>query len=456
MRKKFFKERFFVFFFVCLSVFLLTILGCLFLLLKLEDQSIQDNNKYNSLYQLADECRQTSDDLSTMARLYVLTGSKKYEKYYHEIVDIRKGIAPFPKGYNEVYWDLVIANELVHSSSGEALSFMKRVDEEEMSEEKKGLLELSLQNSTLLGQVEEEAMNAKQGKFKNAAGQYILKADPNPRLARRLISDPEYIKRKAEIMKPLQEFYNQIDQEIADQMKVFAKNNRRVIFLSIILLIGLGISMFVFLRKSLISLTRATESNENLLLSALPPAISERLKHGDESSVKECEACVLFLDVGMESQNKGQESAVLQALYREIDQLVEKFKVERIRTLQGNYMVASGISGDTANYAENIADFALAAKEKIKKCSEENNLVLYIQAGVASGTVISGVLDHKKYIYDLWGDVLKVANTLETKGVKGEVQITKKLASQLKGSFEMVEKEGEEGVYFLRERIFEE
>ncbi len=456
LKKNIFKERFFVFFFVCLSVFLLTLLACLFVLLKLEERHSAHNKKYNRLYQLADECRQTSDDLSMMARLYVLTGNKKYDKFYHKIISIRKGISPLPKGYNEVYWDLVLANDIVPISSGEALSFDKRVSQENMSEEKKGLLELSLKNGGLLGELEEEAINARQGKFKNASGVYFLKADPNPRLARRLISDPEYIKRKAATMKPLQEFYNQINQEIQDQMLSFERDNRRVIFLSIVLLAGLGFCMFVFLKKALSSLTKVTESNENLLLSALPPAISDRLKHGDESSVKECEACVLFLDVGVESQNKGQESTVLQSLYRELDQLVDKFKVERIRTLQGNYMVASGISGEVENYAENIADFVLAAKEEIRKKGEENNLTLYIQAGMASGTVISGVLDHKKYIYDLWGDVLKVANTLESNGVKGEIQITKKLESKLRGSFEMVGKEGEEGIYFLRGRIFEE
>jgi len=456
LKKTIFKERFFVFFFVCLSVFLLTILACLFILLKLEEYNIAHNKEYNALYQLADECRQTSDDLSTMARLYVLTGNKKYENFYYEIISIRKGISPLPKDYNEVYWDLVLAKDIIPSSSGKALSFNTRVSQVNMPEEKRALLELSLENSKLLSEVEEEAINARQGKFKNASGVFFLKADPNPRLARRLISDPEYIKRKASIMKPLQEFYNQIDQEINEQMLDFEKNNRRVIFLSIVLLLGLGFCMFVFLKKALCSLTKATESNENLLLSALPPAISERLKHGDESSVKECEACVLFLNIGMESQNKGQESKVLQSLYRELDQLVDKYKVERIRTLQGNYMVASGISGETANYAENIADFVLAAKEKIKKTGEENDFSLYIQAGMASGTVISGVLDHKKYIYDLWGDVLKVANVLESKGVKGEIQITKKLEAQLKGSFEMVEKKEEEGVYFLKERIYED
>ena len=93
LRKTIFKERSFVFFFIYLAVFVLTLLGCLFALLKIEDKSISATKNYNDLYVVVDQCRQTTDDLTTMVRLYVLTGDKKYEEFYDEILSIRAGLS---------------------------------------------------------------------------------------------------------------------------------------------------------------------------------------------------------------------------------------------------------------------------------------------------------------------------------------------------------------------------
>ena len=45
---------------------------------------------------LADELLQSSDDLTRMARSYVITGDIKYKRYFGEIYDIREGKQPRP------------------------------------------------------------------------------------------------------------------------------------------------------------------------------------------------------------------------------------------------------------------------------------------------------------------------------------------------------------------------
>jgi hypothetical protein len=45
---------------------------------------------------LADEFRQTSDDLTKMVRIYVATGDVQYKDYYQVILDIRDGKRPRP------------------------------------------------------------------------------------------------------------------------------------------------------------------------------------------------------------------------------------------------------------------------------------------------------------------------------------------------------------------------
>ena len=59
---------------------------------------------------LADELRQSSDDLTRMARLYAITGVLRYREHFEEILAIRNGEAPRPSQYNLVYWDLVGPN----------------------------------------------------------------------------------------------------------------------------------------------------------------------------------------------------------------------------------------------------------------------------------------------------------------------------------------------------------
>ena len=65
-----------------------------------------ESRRYES-YKLADELRQSSDDLTRMARTYVVTGSARYEEYFKRILAIRNGEAPRPENYDGIYWDLV-------------------------------------------------------------------------------------------------------------------------------------------------------------------------------------------------------------------------------------------------------------------------------------------------------------------------------------------------------------
>lgn len=66
--------------------------------------------RYRS-YLLADELRQSSDDLTRLARTYVVTGDARYEQQYLDILSIRGGAKPRPEAYERIYWDFVAAND---------------------------------------------------------------------------------------------------------------------------------------------------------------------------------------------------------------------------------------------------------------------------------------------------------------------------------------------------------
>ena len=49
-------------------------------------------------FALSDQMRQSSNDLTRMVRLYATTGEARYRGYYDEILAIRRGQAPRPRG----------------------------------------------------------------------------------------------------------------------------------------------------------------------------------------------------------------------------------------------------------------------------------------------------------------------------------------------------------------------
>ena len=74
----------------------------------------QLSNAYNQRYQsylLADELRQSSDDLTRLARTYVISRDASYEKQYMDILDIRNGKKARPDNYHRIYWDFVANGE---------------------------------------------------------------------------------------------------------------------------------------------------------------------------------------------------------------------------------------------------------------------------------------------------------------------------------------------------------
>lgn len=61
--------------------------------------------RYQS-YLVADELRQSSDDLTRFTRTYVVTRDPKWEQLYRDTLEIRNGARPRPYRYESIYWDI--------------------------------------------------------------------------------------------------------------------------------------------------------------------------------------------------------------------------------------------------------------------------------------------------------------------------------------------------------------
>ena len=194
----------------------LTLLLCLVLLSVISLKSASDevarsaDLRYRS-YLLADELRQSSDDLTRLVRTYAVTGDAKYEKQYFDILDIRNGKKPRPEHYERIYWDFVAAGIDKPQPDGATASLQALMKEAGFSEQEFAKLKEAQNNSDALVKNETIAMNAVKGLFDDGTGQFTKKGDPDLELARKLTHDENYHKYKAQVMKPVDEFLELLD-----------------------------------------------------------------------------------------------------------------------------------------------------------------------------------------------------------------------------------------------------
>lgn len=169
---------------------------------------VQAEKKVDLAYQsqyvshlLANELRQSSDDLTRMARAYVITNNPIYKKYYQDIIDIRNGSIPRPHNYEYAYWDLVLGGKKNHKlpENGKAISLLEQMRLEGFSTEELNKLSISKKNSDQLTTIEFKAMKLiEENKSKDNRNQ--IKASE-------MMYDDSYLVAKASIMQPIKESY---------------------------------------------------------------------------------------------------------------------------------------------------------------------------------------------------------------------------------------------------------
>ena len=132
---------------------------------------------------------------------------------------------------------------------------------------------------------------------------------------------------------------------------------------------------------------------------------------------------------------------LLNALFAEFDNLTEVYNVEKVKTIGDNYMAVSGVPTPNEDHASNLADYALSILTKLVEFNEVYKTNVQMRLGMTFGPVVAGVIGHKKFIYDIWGDVVNIASRMESTSLPGKIQITEKMALILKENYVIEERE---------------
>jgi signal transduction histidine kinase len=192
-------------------IFILLVLSSLILfsaraLDTLDDITDAERQKYRSL-QLANELFQSSEDLTKMARSYVITGDSIYERFFFEILDIRNGKRPRPQDHSMTYR----GPDSPYGASGNAIPLMDLMRREGFSEQEFDLLQQSQRNSDSLVNLEKQAFAAIKGLCGDQYGNFTLPCAPDRNFAINLLFGKRYQAEKDRIMAPIREFMLELD-----------------------------------------------------------------------------------------------------------------------------------------------------------------------------------------------------------------------------------------------------
>jgi signal transduction histidine kinase len=173
----------------------------------LDDITDAERQKYRSL-QLANELFQSSEDLTKMARSYVITGDSVYERFFFEILDIRNGKLPRPQDHSMVY---NLDSRRRPGASGKAVSLMELMRREGFSKQEFDLLQQSQRNSDSLVNLEKQAFAAIKGLCEDQDGNFTLSCAPDRDFAINLLFGKRYQAEKDRIMAPIRQFMLELD-----------------------------------------------------------------------------------------------------------------------------------------------------------------------------------------------------------------------------------------------------
>ena len=191
------------------------------------------------------------------------------------------------------------------------------------------------------------------------------------------------------------------------------------------------LAVFVRQRQEALAALRAEQArSEELLLNVLPASIAEQLKTESRTIANAFTAAsVLFADVVdftpmAEHLSPDRIVEMLDQLFGHFDELVERYGLEKIKTIGDCYMAAAGIPSPRPDHARALALLGLDMLDAVRADGSVGSLGFELRIGINSGPVVAGVIGRKRFLYDLWGDAVNIAGRMQTQGTPGRIQIT--------------------------------
>ena len=186
--------------------------------------------------------------------------------------------------------------------------------------------------------------------------------------------------------------------------------------------------------------------SDRLLLNILPEETAKELKSFGIAKPKRHENVTVmftdFVEFTKQSENIPADELVsdIDFYFREFDEIISKYNIEKIKTIGDSYMCVAGLNGnDGDEHAVNMIHAAFDIMHFIEKTKLERTKrqkpYFNIRIGINSGAVVAGVVGSKKFAYDIWGDSVNVAARLQQSSEPGRINISNSTYLQTKDQF---------------------
>ena len=235
-------------------------------------------------------------------------------------------------------------------------------------------------------------------------------------------------------------------QAISIKKQKFAKNA-----LMIGLLLAFTIALLIFRSyrikaKTHKILDRQKNEIEHLLLNILPGEVAHELKTTGRATPRQYESVsVMFTDFkGFTTiADKMPPDDLVKELddcFIAFDGIIEKYNLEKIKTIGDSYMCAGGIPTPDETHVLKMVKAGLEIQQYVASYNErreENGLEPWlVRIGIHVGPVVAGVVGKKKYAYDIWGSTVNIASRMESNGEPGKVNISSATYELIKDYYE--------------------
>jgi predicted ATPase/class 3 adenylate cyclase/predicted Ser/Thr protein kinase len=193
-------------------------------------------------------------------------------------------------------------------------------------------------------------------------------------------------------------------------------------------------------------LEKEKQKSEKLLLNILPIEVASELKQNGKAIPRKFdEVTVMFCDIkgfSMLAEKLSAEKLIeeLDYCFSGLDRIIEKFKIEKIKTIGDAYMCASGVPTNCNDSYLRITEASIEImdwmKKEKEKAAQQNKDFPEMRIGIHTGNLIAGIVGTSKFAYDIWGDTVNIAARMEQTGEVGEINISEQTYELIKNKFE--------------------
>jgi adenylate cyclase len=230
------------------------------------------------------------------------------------------------------------------------------------------------------------------------------------------------------------------------KLAVAKKQNERVLFIAgiclLLIIIGIVLKNFISQKETNKLLKLEKKRSDDLLLNILPEEVANELKATGGAAVKHFEhVSVLFTDFvnfteAGERMSPEQLIDELHICFKAFDGIIDKYNIEKIKTIGDAYLAVAGLPVEDPGHAEHIVKAAIDINTFMNNRREKiGNKTFEVRIGIHSGSVVAGIVGVKKFAYDIWGDTVNTASRMEQNSEPGKINISEVTYELVKDKF---------------------